>query len=703
SIDMHSLDRSQNTSISNVSDTSNKPFTSEQIKRMVSTFLTFLQEVNKLNAERILMERQKKLKSKIKNIDFENLEKAHCLKETKNRDGLSFSGILQDYIEYDLSKIKDYKGGYIVDKDSSNKVQNSKLNKVIEQNTAFDPLLAISLDPSDNIKCKECGGVELDFQFLKIFNTRVCYKCKKKFPDKYSLLTKTECKNDYLLTDSELHDKDILPCMEKPNPQKPGWGVMMLFLRCQVEEFAWKKWGGPENLDMEWERRVKERKVRKVMRLQKKIEDLRKRTRTTQYIEKIKNKQEKHVHDFSLPTINSMGLMTRKCFCGFENDLGSMIIDDNTLTQNNVSYKIKEIQTLDTKQNDNILPWVEKYRPEDLKEIVSHQDIILTIEEFIKKNRVPHLLFYGPPGTGKTSTILACAKKIYGSKFRNYLLELNASDERGIDVVREQIKNFASTKQIFNSKFKLVILDEADAMTLAAQNALRRVIEKYTKNVRFCIICNYVNKISLAIQSRCTKFRFQPLLPKEIYFKLDYVIEKENVNINEKGKEALHVMLLKLDYVIEKENVNINEKGKEALVKLSHGDMRKGLNILQACHAAYDSIDENSVYNCVGNPRPETIELIVKSLLNDDFLTCLNIITKMKTEKGLALLNIITGVHETLDELELPVNLQCYILDNLATIEYRLSNGASEKIQLSAMIGSIKTGIDLAEKKRNTL
>ncbi|KAG5436973.1 hypothetical protein PCANB_001247 [Pneumocystis canis] len=570
-----------------------------------------------------------------------------------------------------LSKTKDYKGGYIIEEKPNSKLQEPKFNQIMKQNVIFDP--PISFNPFDNIKCKECGSVELDFQFLKIFNTRVCCKCKKTFPDKYSLLTKTECKNDYLLTDSELHDKEILPYMEKSNPRKSEWNTMKLFLRYQVEEFAWKKWGGPENLDMEWERRVKEKKLKKSMRLEKKIEELKKRIRTSQYIEKNKDKKTKHIHNFSQPIINpSTELITKKC-AYMNNDCESMIIDSRIPIENNI-FKGKEILTFDTKQDDNILPWVEKYRPEDLEEIVSHQDIIFTIEKFIKKNRVPHLLFYGPPGTGKTSTILACAKKIYGSKFRKQLLELNASDERGIDVVKEQIKNFAISN-LNSSGFKLIILDEADAMTLAAQNALRRIIEKYTKNVRFCIICNYVNKISPAIQSRCTRFRFQPLSSKEIYHRLDYVIENEKINISEKGKAAL--------------------------IALTHGDMRKGLNILQACHAAYDHIDEDAVYNCVGNPHPEIIELILKSLLNDEFLTCLNTITKIKTERGLALLDIITGVHEALDELELPVNLQCHVLDNLATIEYRLSNGASEKIQLSVMIGAIKTGIDLAEKMKN--
>ena len=142
------------------------------------------------------------------------------------------------------------------------------------------------------------------------------------------------------------------------------------------------------------------------------------------------------------------------------------------------------------------LPWVEKYRPNALQELISHEDIIKTIRKFISQDKLPHLLFYGPPGTGKTSTILACAKEIYSPKqFNSMVLELNASDDRGINVVRNQILSFASTRTIFNSGYKLIILDEADAMTNDAQNALRRIIEKYTENVRFCMICNYLSKI----------------------------------------------------------------------------------------------------------------------------------------------------------------------------------------------------------------
>lgn len=174
----------------------------------------------------------------------------------------------------------------------------------------------------------------------------------------------------------------------------------------------------------------------------------------------------------------------------------------------------------------------------------------VVVERFIDKNRLPHLLFYGPPGTGKTSTIIAMARRIYGKDYKKQILEvpsypslpsshsshsshsstltqLNASDDRGIDVVRSQIKQFAETRTLFSKGFKLIILDEADMMTQAAQAALRRVIEQYTKNVRFCIICNYVNKIVPAIQSRCTRFRFSPLPVGEIEKRVGTVIEAE--------------------------------------------------------------------------------------------------------------------------------------------------------------------------------
>ncbi|ETS60246.1 hypothetical protein PaG_05793 [Moesziomyces aphidis] len=323
--------------------------------------------------------------------------------------------------------------------------------------------------------------------------------------------------------------------------------------------------------------------------------------------------------------------------------------------------------------DQDLLPWVEKYRPVTLDDLVSHKDITSTIQNFIDKNRLPHLLFYGPPGTGKTSTILAMARKIYGAQFRNSVLELNASDERGIDVVREQIKSFASTKSVFGAKagFKLIVLDEADAMTQAAQGALRRVIEQYTKNVRFCIICNYVNKIIPAIQSRCTRFRFNPLEPDQVESRLQHVIESEHCNITPGGKEAL--------------------------LKLSRGDMRRALNVLQACHAASDHIDETAVYNCTGNPHPEDIEAVLKSMMQDEFTTAFNTIVALKTAKGIALADMISGVYDLLASIKLPPKSRIYLLDHLADTEHRLSTGGSEKLQLTALLGAVKIAVELSQ------
>ncbi|EST08858.1 Replication factor C, C-terminal domain protein [Kalmanozyma brasiliensis GHG001] len=323
----------------------------------------------------------------------------------------------------------------------------------------------------------------------------------------------------------------------------------------------------------------------------------------------------------------------------------------------------------------DLLPWVEKYRPASLDDLVSHKDITSTIQNFIDKNRLPHLLFYGPPGTGKTSTILAMARKIFGPQFRNSVLELNASDDRGIEVVREQIKSFASTKSVFSSKggFKLIVLDEADAMTQAAQGALRRVIEQYTKNVRFCIICNYVNKIIPAIQSRCTRFRFNPL-------ELDQVEDR-------------------LNHVIENEGCKITQDGKEALLKLSRGDMRRALNVLQACHAASDHIDETAVYNCTGNPHPQDIEAVLKSMMEDEFTTAYRTVSELKTAKGIALADMISGVYDLLATIKLPAKSRIYLLDHLADTEHRLSTGGSEKIQLTALLGAVKVAVELSQAK----
>jgi replication factor C subunit 3/5 len=273
---------------------------------------------------------------------------------------------------------------------------------------------------------------------------------------------------------------------------------------------------------------------------------------------------------------------------------------------------------------------------------------------------MPHLLFYGPPGTGKTSTILACARKINGPRAKNMVLELNASDDRGIGVVRDQIKSFAESRQLFSKGFKLVILDEADAMTNTAQFALRRVIEQYAKTTRFCLICNYINKIIPALQSRCTRFRFGPLAKPQVEERLREVAATEGVQLRPDGLKAI--------------------------IKLAAGDMRKCLNVMQSAHLAYPQVDEETVYACTGNPMPRDIKRILDLLLNHGFREAFGEISDMQRDKGLSLVDIVTYVHERVLRVSLPDPVLAYVLDKLSDLEYRLTAGVSETLQLGALV-----------------
>ncbi|OKL59886.1 Replication factor C subunit 3 [Talaromyces atroroseus] len=370
---------------------------------------------------------------------------------------------------------------------------------------------------------------------------------------------------------------------------------------------------------------------------------------------------------------------------------------DNTNTKGK-----KIVADLPVGAEDN-LPWVEKYRPSSLDEVHGHQDILATINRFVDTHRLPHLLLYGPPGTGKTTTILALARRIYGSKnMRQMVLELNASDDRGIDVVREQIKTFASTKQIFSvaapaanknslGAFKLIILDEADAMTATAQMALRRIMEKYTANTRFCIIANYTHKLSPALLSRCTRFRFSPLKEADIRSLVDKVIEAENVRIQPEATESL--------------------------VRLSKGDMRRALNVLQACHASsiplpmhnapkdqpppeHELVTDATIYNCIAAPHPSDIREIMTTLLStSDVTSCLNTINTIKTNQGLALADILSALGEQLQTLEVPAQTRISWLEGLAEVEWRLSGGGSEAIQTGGLVGVVRNGCEIMGDK----
>lgn len=231
-------------------------------------------------------------------------------------------------------------------------------------------------------------------------------------------------------------------------------------------------------------------------------------------------------------------------------------------------------------------------------------------------------------------------------------------------MVREQIKNFAGTRKLFSSGVKLVILDEADAMTSDAQFALRRVIEKYTKNTRFCLICNYVSKIIPALQSRCTRFRFAPLERSQIETRLREIIASESLT------------------------ERATEDGIAAILQLANGDMRRVLNVLQATATGFEQVDEDAVYACTGNPHPVDMRTALQTLLREDFHVAAAHVLSLGTNKGLALADIVSEIGKEVVRLALPGPAHATLLEKLADIEHRLAAGASEKIQAMALVAA---------------
>lgn len=276
--------------------------TPEHIKRM---------EVNRMKAKAIREEKERNTVP----------ERAAKRQRMDAQGKMERGSIVQSsYIEYNFSKMKDSKAGFMVEEEAMNKANDDKLRK-IEETRRYNPPL--SMNKEENVKCYECGREELDFQFLGVFKSRVCFKCKQDVPDKYSLLTKTECKEDYLLTDPELRDEEIMPHLLKPNPHNTTYSSMMLYLRYQVEEFAYKKWGGSEGLDAEYEKRQTEKKLKKDKKFELKLRELRKKTRVAKFSKSAARRLEgKHEHQFSEEVVDgTTGMSIRTCgLCGLESE-----------------------------------------------------------------------------------------------------------------------------------------------------------------------------------------------------------------------------------------------------------------------------------------------------------------------------------------------------------------------------------------------
>jgi replication factor C small subunit len=304
--------------------------------------------------------------------------------------------------------------------------------------------------------------------------------------------------------------------------------------------------------------------------------------------------------------------------------------------------------------------WTEKYRPRVLAEIKGQDDIMSRLQAFVTTKNFPHLLFTGPAGIGKTTAALAMAHELYGDTWRDNILELNASDARGIDVIRGAVKDFARTRAMEDVPFKVIYLDESDALTKEAQDALRRIMEDYVQTTRFILSCNYSSKIITPIQSRCAIFRFKPL-----------------------PKATVEGILMK---IAEVEQLELTKGAIELIYEASEGDMRKAENLLQACSSMTKKVDEKAVSAVVSFAEPKEIEAVVKLALDGKFLDAKKRLTDAMIAHGLSGIDVIKQIQKEVWNLKFDEKIKIELIRICGEIEFRMVEGANEFIQLSALL-----------------
>jgi len=311
---------------------------------------------------------------------------------------------------------------------------------------------------------------------------------------------------------------------------------------------------------------------------------------------------------------------------------------------------------------EEVAIWTEKFRPRTFAEVKGQREIVKRVEAFVSQKNMPHLLFAGPAGIGKTTLSLVVARSLFGDSWKENFLELNASDERGIDVIRNKVKDFARTKALGDVPFKIIYLDECDALTKEAQQALRRTMENYTQTCRFILSCNYSSKIIDPIQSRCTIFRFKPLSREDI---------------------SSIVMI-----IAKREGLVIDEKAKEALFEVSGGDVRRLENVLQASAAVSKSISEDLIFSIASYARPGEVRSVLESCVKGDFLSAKKQLLKTMLEYGLAGLDIIKQLQQAVWSLEVDDRQKLAMSRACGEVEFRMVEGADEFVQLESLLAN---------------
>jgi len=304
--------------------------------------------------------------------------------------------------------------------------------------------------------------------------------------------------------------------------------------------------------------------------------------------------------------------------------------------------------------------WIEKYRPGTLADVVGQREVTTRLKTYVSSGNMPHLLFAGPPGTGKTTCAIALSRELFGEDWRSNFHELNASDERGIDIVRGKIKEFARTAPMGMKSFKIIFLDEADALTVDAQSALRRTMERYANTCRFVLSCNYSSKIIEPIQSRCAVFRFRPLSEADVKKYLSLIAKKESLTIKEDGLSAL--------------------------VYVSQGDLRRAVNSLQVSASLSNKIDADTVYQAASTARPEVITELIETCIKGDFMKGRSLLDDLIISQGLSGEDIIRQIHKSLIDMPMKDALKIELIDQVGEIEFRLVEGSNDRIQLESLL-----------------
>lgn len=306
--------------------------------------------------------------------------------------------------------------------------------------------------------------------------------------------------------------------------------------------------------------------------------------------------------------------------------------------------------------------WTEKFRPENFEQVVGQEEVIKRVKNLTNSLNIPHLLFTGPAGTGKSSLAIIVGKELFGSNWKENYLELNASDERGIDVVRQKVKDFARTRSIGKVPFKIIFLDEADALTKEAQQALRRTMENFTSNCRFILSCNYSSKIIDPIQSRCAVFRFKLLEKKDIEKIIQRISEAEKLEV---APEAI-----------------------QSLYEASEGDCRRVINLLQATASISVKITYDLIKTVVASAKPSDIKVVLDYAISGDFINSREKLLDIILKESISGHDIIKSIQKEIWNLKIEPELKVRLTEKVGEIEFRLVEGSDEFVQLEALLAS---------------